>query len=521
MSTTIDKENAKRIRKPMEIYVRVEAMIDGDLVVFDFTNDDIISVELNLRSDLSPIDPTLPESEIEVHVYYERDISNIVKKIDDNQPLLYWAGYDGDYSPTRKFYISEPVIWANKELVFKAVDAVHFLDKEIDDIYIGNLYCSTISNPTQNRSLVIDSDTSNAFRMLAACFTYLVNQGVTPYSVEAFPADNSEGKLTGLNHQSIIGGNIRDILANMMNLLHQDYGTGNFRFMSFWLKYVDAGIPTITWTKPTAQWTIYEEDCGDIQRHTGRDIVSINAHNSRLVVSSYSDFNLIGSSPHDSVKVGTVDLTKDTGATLSIDVPTSICALVLQDGDVYYNVKLVLDTLGGPKLNLVKLSQDNIEFGVNAFTQNEWEPWNTYLTNFWNDALTEGAVEQNDTQASFVAYGNAYQITSDATTYTKAGTGTSVTPNNTNWTGFIDAAKYDDTSVHFRLLPDLGFQSILNRSGKTGSFKWKGDPRMQPRDVIEWHNKDGTIGLRTIESINLKHEAGGTIAEITYREGNV
>ena len=44
---------------------------------------------------------------------------------------------------------------------------------------------------------------------------------------------------------------------------------------------------------------------------------------------------------------------------------------------------------------------------------------------------------------------------------------------------------------------------------------------MQPRDVIEWHNKDGTIGLRTIESINLKHEAGGTIAEITYREGNV
>ena len=71
------------------------------------------------------------------------------------------------------------------------------------------------------------------------------------------------------------------------------------------------------------------------------------------------------------------------------------------------------------------------------------------------------------------------------------------------------------------ILPDAGFNSLMNRSNETGSFTWKGDPRMQPRDVFTFVYRDGTTELRTVETINLKHEGGGTVATITYRKGIV
>ncbi len=52
----------------------------------------------------------------------------------------------------------------------------------------------------------------------------------------------------------------------------------------------------------------------------------------------------------------------------------------------------------------------------------------------------------------------------------------------------------------------------------TGSFRWKGDPRMQPRDRFAFVRKDGTKQNCTIEGITLAHAGGGTYADITYRE---
>ena len=44
----------------------------------------------------------------------------------------------------------------------------------------------------------------------------------------------------------------REHVAAVMNLAHS--GT-------FWPVFVDAGIPSIRWTKPTSKWDIYEADC--------------------------------------------------------------------------------------------------------------------------------------------------------------------------------------------------------------------------------------------------------------------
>lgn len=62
---------------------------------------------------------------------------------------------------------------------------------------------------------------------------------------------------------------------------------------------------------------------------------------------------------------------------------------------------------------------------------------------------------------------------------------------------------------------------LIMRSNHTVSFRWKGDPRMQPRDVFQFNRLDGTTKNYTIESIDLLHEGGGTSCTIVAREGVV
>jgi hypothetical protein len=52
-------------------------------------------------------------------------------------------------------------------------------------------------------------------------------------------------------------------------------------------------------------------------------------------------------------------------------------------------------------------------------------------------------------------------------------------------------------------------------------FTWRGDPRLQPRDVITFYDLDGNTLYYTIESIETNYEEGGTLSTITARKGYV
>ena len=70
-------------------------------------------------------------------------------------------------------------------------------------------------------------------------------------------------------------------------------------------------------------------------------------------------------------------------------------------------------------------------------------------------------------------------------------------------------------------LISLGARHALNMSEKRGSFRWKGNPKMQPRDVFNFVHLDGTTEVCTLETIELTHDGGGTYADISYRVGVV
>lgn len=91
------------------------------------------------------------------------------------------------------------------------------------------------------------------------------------------------------------------------------------------------------------------------------------------------------------------------------------------------------------------------------------------------------------------------------------------------WPGWVYLAPKNtrDETRAINFLPVRGISSLANRSRITGSFKHKGDPRWQPRDLATFVHLDGTSEIITLENITLSHEKGGLQAEVTYRKGIV
>lgn len=109
------------------------------------TEENITACTVTLRSDLSLDNPTWKESEIEYQVYWPSDIEELLSTLSDNTPLTYSAGYEGDMSPQRKFYLSEKITQADKIVTIKGVDASHQLEKDMA-AELRTLYSATAAS---------------------------------------------------------------------------------------------------------------------------------------------------------------------------------------------------------------------------------------------------------------------------------------------------------------------------------------------------------------------------------------
>lgn len=494
--------------------VEVESIIAG--TVLNITNDTLISCTVALRSDLSTLDPTLPESEIEIVCWYPDDIAELISNVQDDVPITYYAGYPDDYSPTRKFYLSEQVTWENGALTIKGVDAVHKLDAETPPLFIGQQWNGIWTNAVAGAHKALYNVVEDQLRV--AGINLVEKEGAPQYYASSATAGERQKSIIARQSQ-------RDVIANMMNLLHQDYTPGYFSGMSsFWLTYVDAGLPSLTWTKPGVKWTIKEEDCGDIKREVARKFNKIKVPVGQVsdtgfyrtdvgasgecfknggVAASYGDYNA-------EVwffarwTVNTTGTDREVSATFT--------------GTGYDNQFALPDTFTGNDMDPAVLKLGT--YGKRLFDGDGFFSWDDYMATAWNQMVTDGAIESGATSTSLDADGKGYTVNETTCTATRSGLGITGEGSNTVWNGVVYAGR-SGSSAQMQILPQKGVESLLNRSNITGGFTWKGNPHMQPRDVVEFVLRDGTKKTITLEEITLQHEGGGLTASITYREGQV
>lgn len=501
--------------------VEISDIIPG--IMFNVTNENMISCTLSLRADLSIVDPTLPESEMNLEFYNDEDISETLAAIPEDTPITYRAGYDGDLSPERKFYVAGQVTYKDNVISVHAVDAVHFLDTQI----ITPLRMTTASSAR-------------------ALFT-----GILEWRLPSPPRYDGRSMFY-FDKRLIVDPELtfREYFA-WINLLFKVSFASDFGVFA---EYVDAGIPTVRDHKNTDKQQVLESDCGTIEK---------NVEPKRRINLSWksveeSNYTVLGSG----------ELVKNVGATFSLDIPSSwinIGLLARENGDdtietlwlnAYGWVGLTADAItfipvnksGSDsqfasalgtysKLFYGSLSRDYYYdvtssgvFDDGAYSQ--FVPWNQTIDRFpYDESVTNmqtlvaslkraGIVKDADNSSlcSLTVVGTGYNSYDHVDVIGEEGDLHDVT--SPIW-GSARVKESSDSTDSYPFIQAEAFGAALQHSRITGSFTWKGDPRMQPRDVFTFVKLDGTEIDCTIEQIDLEHVGGGTTARITYREGIV
>lgn len=527
--------------------VEISSAIPGISLIMNNAN--IVRASVSLRSDLSIVDQTLPESELNVDMYNNSDISQVVASVSEGTPITYSAGYAGDMSPIRKFYISGQIIWKDSVMSIHAVDAVHFLD----DV-------EAYAPITEAKS-----------RFFLNAIIYLLKRGgITPDTTEVG---------TGWSYNSyrwIIpkSANARNIIAFANQCMNITDKTGDLLdgrgtlAEPLMFNYVDAGIPTIKTNPTTGTFVINESDCGEVETAIERPITKVNTSWRRI-----SNPNMPTGFKY-ATKVGTATFTKNVGTTLNFDVKAYSWVVGLYlgtylDNDIavkiqtayhrrvsaYYTFPVVpvneyghtyasttpsIDIGGffgtvGAKLNDGDITKSDFESEFDATKlklYSNFVPWDQTYANWeydttpdhqittaaemWSVLVGADIIDSDAESIDLEIYGLAINESSETVTYT--GTGNSLSYNYGDAPIIGQMSGKTSGASLIQIYPNM-LNTPIYRSTESGSFRWKGDPRLQPRDIGQLKKLDGTYEDITLENITITHEGGGTYADITYRKG--
>ena len=419
-------------------------------ITLAWTNENLVSVVVALRTDLSVVEQDLQTSDIEIKAYWPEDIREAVTAIGDSAPLWYYAGYPGDYSRTRTFYVCQEIEQVDNIITIKGEDAMGRLDYETD------------------AALLTAEGVGPARDLYNVMLAMIRNAGISP------TAQGSPAKRVGKGRLIFPEATAGEIVASIMHLAHS--GT-------FWPVYVDAGIPTLTWQVPTGMWDIYEEDCGDVRIELTRNVRKIVPSDTTYgIKSAVSDHD-----PKDPVAlIGAIDkVDAKHPETLDFDG-------YWEDVQAYGSIKLVSS----------KLTEAVYEKGTTKPS--------AYVKKWL--AVKENKEELGDSPAAI--FGRQITITRETKAHDASRLGITETVE-----VLPLGTEYFDTAGTEIAYPR--YARIFEISNESGSFTWKGNPKMQPRDIFRFHRLDGSVYDCTIEEIILTHEGGGLTAEITYRKGVV
>ena len=477
--------------------IEVESISAG--LVFEINNDNLISCNLNLRSDLQILNPSFPESEIEIVFAYPNDINDALVDIAEGVPIIYSAGYDGEMSPERYFYLTEEgAFYDDNTLTLHGLDAVYLLENNNKELY-SNYGIDTMDSYVRMSDTYLFKD---IYRLVKQ---WIEGEGIALIECETEPTSYGSTDIAHepLNQVVFEAKPIKEWLAYLINSLHQDYPGGGYfsAFEHYWLTYVDAGRPSLRWRKPTEpQWIINEED---IANHTNR---ATRAYNKFVQSVTELTWSKRGGLPW--AAEGSFD-PNGYAEEISMEYPNSQPVRWYTNGRCrnYF-------CWDGYKVNN-RFPGADITYQTLSFVDLTFHRPNTSVTEQKIRCLiAEQAAEINkEITATSTRSGITGEIEFD-------------------WIG-----DHDTTSNRYRaslyagrnnswtpveILPGgYGMTSLFNRSRRTGSFLFKGDPRWQPRDLLQINRLDGSELIVTIESITINHEGGGTTSEITYREGIV
>ena len=462
----INAASATLILSPTDPNGRAEIDYIVPGIILTATNDTLTRCTLALRGNLDVIDHSWEESEIEFQMYYPYDISSSFAYVQNEWPITYQAGYDGDLSPERKFYLSDAITMENNIITIRGVDASHLLSertinestfttmrnsvyKDIYDYFVGNIRWSGIT-------IVREQKWSQPWS--GAVQTVIIPEMTA-----------------------------RDLVAGVMNLtMNHTRGSNHYG-----MQFVDAGIPTVEHGDGTVYgniWTIRKSDCGEWQETRERAIAKIKNSNEER------KFN----------------------ETFTVSNKERI--LFTETPDPYYIPASEIRNITPMKRGeVLDLSYDSF-YSIASGNVNLASITATPSRGFFK-ALNDSVLRYDRNLGAYVL--DHEKIVSGYPIAITGGVSSFSNPDG------LPGQTIEMEPFIYGIITDsngetvLNYPSLFKRSTHTIKFTWKGDPRMQPLDYIRLIDDTGPAARATwfrVTNIDLTHEGGGTQAEIEARE---
>lgn len=542
-----------------------------------YSKSSIIRCTVSLRSDLSVENPTLPESEFEAEIYDDSLIEGVVADLPDETAIQYTAYSDGDEYFTRYFYTDE-VRWENNILYIHARDQVHKLDDELAPLYIGQVWDGR-DNIAYSWGLYYLNLLIRDLVGGTATDTYSTSGKIEHYSFAGFSSPEGVSSSGNQVNSILERGTRREMIAKLMNLCRFDFPEGFLEDRnSFYLNYVDAGRPQITYDKPTAKFDIYEEDCGDLKEERQqnvsrynfrvRDVMRVGEHNYRKALpdthgtvfkqkgisaeySDYVDAVWFGkkTQPYYDEQVDFSFLYFNTDPdneykrrsrpyTNTFDLSDEYWMRSYKYGMWLYDPDITANSFNAGGFDYINLSGDE---WTKARGQSSWT-----VANRWNSLVSAGYIDSDATTADLDVIGWGFTATNEKNIPISTNRkGVVVNCDDFIWNGEIYVIGYTNSNSRLRILPDMALRQLGNRTNLCGSFIHRSIQNLQPRDVFRFYFAEKTLTTnsnyspsnitdendnvleiggyedRTVENHTITHENGGSISEITYRRGIV
>ena len=418
---------------------------------FWYDNNTLISCDVSLRGVETKLDnPELQMSDIEFAGYEPNDITDKIGTIGTEYPIYYTAGYYGDMSTVRKFYLGEQLEYKDKKVTIHGYDATYKLDGDYAGKYVGTASDNLSGGGIRKYfdeidAMVTASGVTHIYDTSGADTHFDVG---APFLLPKIPK--------------------RQIISQAVNLyrtvMHYiDPGSGDpvdEADIPIYFGYVDAGIPTMTIGKNSKITTIND---------TTRPVVMVEPVINTITFNRYL------------IEVG--------ASNISIQSGNATNTQIVETPDPYYSFTAsgaTVSKISPYKYKLVPSSASNTVSGRRIYMTTDED---RYMPLTYTDGNDGVAVTLPDVDGPYHGVG----YVSGGSTYT--------------------------VSIWDLEQPEA-LQYLLNRSNLLYTFDFRGDPRLQPRDYIRVDvDGSGTLVEMTIESIDIKHEGGGTTSTITARKG--
>lgn len=501
--------------------VELDSVTPG--ITLEFDNNNLTLCQLELRSDLKIESPSWEISAIEIQARWPDDISSAISNIGDDVPIWYEAGYDGkdgqteDLSRRRHFYLSEAASQKNGIITIRGEDSSAKLDKKsYNELFMNNTSANGKKN-LYNKFITLITDSGIKRAMI---------------EIQSAPAAGSGNvKDTTIWDASTS----RELVQLIINLAH---------FGTFWPVFVDAGLPNIRWTKPNASavlgnrngttpvWDIYEEDCGSIDLTVNRNIASITVDQGEWYLKSKCSrskklitltVNAEGKPSPKHVKAGQWYKLNPEGKYWEFNVTNARKGKIIRTAE---SVQWMADKTTIEQKHSKQVLTETYKKYQKKYKkwQKEYKAWKKKSAAYKKKHKAPKKPKKPKVKYKTVHLASTFKNTCKVT-------GKKVTITNEVKTitapgGRPGTIMKTDPLVHGHIMDGSNFlfpnySTLFNRSNVEITFHWKGDPRIQPRDVFRFHRLSGEIEVWTVGSMILKHEAGGTSADITARKGIV